>query len=162
MATWPTEAEIQTAWSKLNQPALLNKVTRSRQNAINEIKAAMASLYDASPWTDVGTVTPPALVELAFTLAYGHANRATHTGDRMTPSDQTGKDALEDARDLLKLYSIGARDLVDDAGNLYPQRSFTTGLTRPPLISSSDSCLANEQSLCGCGVHHVPTCPQWV
>lgn len=126
MATWPTIAEIKTAYGKLNNSALDDRLTRARARAVAEITARCADLYDVSTWT---TTAPPVLIELAYAMAYGFMSYAVHSGQQVAPGDQVGMDVLKEAREELKLYAGGQAVLVDSSGNVIAQRTFANGVT---------------------------------
>jgi hypothetical protein len=119
MGVWNDAAGLKLIYKKLENmpPAKLDAVVRQ---AKREIKGRLAGRYDTSTWD---AATPPDLISIHEQLSYGLANRATHEGDRATPSDQTGTEARKEARDLLMAYATGTLVLTDDAGVEIPQRS---------------------------------------
>lgn len=107
--SWPTPAQCKAAKRKL-EGQRDSKIQQAIDLAVNEILGKLAGRYDVSSWNDD---TPPALFTIAVEMAYGHAGRATHTGDRGTSSDGTAKDALTEAREMLKPYWTGSIVLLD-------------------------------------------------
>lgn len=110
--TWPAPDDLRDAKKKLESQSD-PKLQQAIDLAVNEILSVLSGRYDVSGWT---ATTPPALFTLAVEMAYGHAGRATHTGDRGTPSDDTAKQALEEARAQLNQYLSGARPVLNSSG----------------------------------------------
>lgn len=109
MATWPTYTELQT-WKKKLSAIGQDNLEAAIESATEDVLGAMVDLYDVSDWD---TTAPPAMIVVVKWLAYGYATYATHTGDKASPSDETGKEILDLWTKKLERYASGAVNFVD-------------------------------------------------
>lgn len=115
---WPDRAAVKAAYVTLASTALDGKIDRFLIRAINRIKGALAGRYDVAGWD---ATTPQVLYDLAldFTACYV-SGPATHTGDKLTATDQSAMKQLETLEADLKRYATGAWPILDAASQRIP------------------------------------------
>ena len=112
---WPTTAEIQQQFEKLNTSSLATyKIPQARLWAISIVKGWMGRCYSASTISGWDTSTPELLKGICFMLAYGWFAPRVHTGKDVTPTDQAASDARKEAMDMLRdICPRGVLELYD-------------------------------------------------
>lgn len=135
MSSWPTQSTLKAAFAVLDNTALNGKIDRAITHSINLILSRLTDHYDTAAWLAASTTVPPAVAQLAYTLAYATVTEAAHTGASTSGSSTAGQDALRTATTTLDAMASGLQRLTDDAGNLI---AFRTHATAPDLTLPQD------------------------